>query len=270
MKKRFLLIPAMMLVAAVFLYLNKSGIANTAQEQSKPAAYVSAAAYTAEEETYVSFSEAGLTASPTQFGDSQQNYMAPYRHDISSYAAEGSVQHSTASEYYVRVNYEANTVTVYIKDRYGQFKTPVRAMICSTGEDTPHRGIYRPTAKAEWGYLFGGVFGQYTTTIVGDILFHSVPYTEFENPASLEWEEFDKLGTAASLGCIRLQVFDAKWIYENAGRIVAVEFYASPDPGPLGKPEAMTISGYEELRDWDPTDINPENPWLNSIYSVDK
>ena len=53
------------------------------------------------------------------------------------------------------------------------------------------------------------------TQITGNILFHSVPYTEKYNNASLEYWEYDKLGTSASLGCIRLTVKNAKWIYDN-------------------------------------------------------
>jgi hypothetical protein len=31
--------------------------------------------------------------------------------------------------------------------------------------------------------------------------------------------------------------------------------------GPLGKPEAKKISNNIELRNWDPTDPDPNNPW---------
>ena len=68
-------------------------------------------------------------------------------------------------------------------------------------------------------------------------------------------------GEMASMGCIRLTVEDAKWIYENCEAGTVVEFYASEDPGPLGKPEATKISDYEDLRNWDPTDPSPDNPW---------
>ncbi len=50
--------------------------------------------------------------------------------------------------------------------------------------------------------------------------------------------EFDKLGTSCSHGCIRLQVADAKWIYDNKYDIAGGTIYDSDDPGPLGKPSA--------------------------------
>ena len=89
-------------------------------------------------------------------------------------------------------------------------------MICSTGIDTPKEGIYEITSyKKEWLALQGNVYGKYCTQIVGDILFHSVPYMENYNSASLEYWEYDKLGQDVSLGCVRLKVEDAKWIFDN-------------------------------------------------------
>lgn len=69
-------------------------------------------------------------------------------------------------------------------------------------------------------------------------------------------------GTSASAGCIRLTVQDAKWIYDNCKSGTTVEFYSSNEPGPLGKPESAKIEEYEELRDWDPTDSDENNPWI--------
>lgn len=72
-------------------------------------------------------------------------------------------------------------------------------------------------------------------------------------------------GTSASAGCIRLTVEDAKWIYDNCKAGTTVEFYSSEDPGPLGKPETMKITEYEEYRDWDPTDASENNPWKSAL-----
>ena len=141
-------------------------------------------------------------------------------------------------------------------------------MICSTGPATPTSGVYGLGEQHRWHYLFGDVYGQYTTQITENILFHSVPYTVYGDPGSLEYWEFDKLGTACSMGCIRLQVKDAKWIYDNYSLITAVQFYNDPDPGPLGKPSAPLISDNESCRGWDPTDPDPNNPWLNQSADI--
>lgn len=167
-------------------------------------------------------------------------------------------------KYYIRVNYGAQTVTIYMKDEEGNYTKPVKAMVCSTGVATPTSGVYAIPARWEWLGLQGDVYGHYCTQIKGNILFHSVPYLTRYDPASLEYWEYDKLGTYASAGCIRLTIRDAKWIYENCAKGTLVEFYSDSNPGPLGKPSAMKISSYsDELRNWDPTDPNPENPWNN-------
>lgn len=164
------------------------------------------------------------------------------------------------SPYYIRVNYKANVVTIYKKDNDGFYTVPFKAMICSCGTATPKSGTYETSSKYRWLSLVGNVNGQYSTRIVNRILFHSVPYLKKTND-SLEYWEYDKLGTSASAGCIRLTVEDAKWIYDNCDSGTKVEFYSSDNPGPLGKPEAKKISSNEECRNWDPTDPHSENPW---------
>lgn len=164
------------------------------------------------------------------------------------------------NSYYIKVNNQANVVTIYTIDSNGMLN-PYRAMICSTGTHTPKEGKYPLQTKWEWGALQHNVYGHYVTKITGNILFHSVPYEKYGRPDSLQFEEFDKLGTAASLGCVRLQIVDTKWIFDNIPQGTIVEFYSSEDPGPLGKPNAPKISNNEQCRNWDPTDLSSDNPW---------
>lgn len=168
---------------------------------------------------------------------------------------------NSGKKYYIKVNNSANVVTVYTQDENGEYTVPVKVMVCSTGTATPKSGKYGIKGRWEWLGLFGNVYGHYSTQIVGNILFHSVPYLEKYNPGSLEYWEYDKLGTSASMGCIRLTVRDARWIFNNVSSGTIVEFYSSSNPGPLGKPSAQKISGNEKCRNWDPTDSNPNNPW---------
>ncbi|MGN1451131.1 MAG: L,D-transpeptidase [Eubacteriales bacterium] len=167
--------------------------------------------------------------------------------------------------YYVKVNVLRNTITVYGKDENGFHTVPLRAMVCSTGSDTPQSGIYSLSYQGQWPWLrlFGNVNGRYCTQITGNILFHSVPYLTYGDKGSLEYWEFDKLGTSASMGCVRLILSDAIWIYNNMRQIAGVEFYSDPVPGPLGKPVAPKISENEACRNWDPSDTDPESPWNN-------
>ncbi|MCI8655708.1 MAG: L,D-transpeptidase family protein [Clostridia bacterium] len=169
--------------------------------------------------------------------------------------------------YYIKVNNQANVVTIYKKDANGEYTVPYKAMVCSVGTATPTDGVYKTTDKYTWRKLFGHtegtyVYGQYATRIVKSILFHSVPYANPNDPSSLEYWEYDKLGTKASAGCVRLTVEDAKWIYDNCAKGTQVEFYSSADPGPLGKPTARKISNEATyVRGWDPTDPSGSNPW---------
>lgn len=171
------------------------------------------------------------------------------------------------TKYYIRVNNQANVVTVYQKDANGYYTVPCKAMVCSIGTATPESGVYKTSDKYTWRKLFGHtegtyVYGQYATRIVKSILFHSVPYQDPNDPSSLEYWEYDKLGTKASAGCVRLTVEDAKWIYDNCAKGTQVEFYSSADPGPLGKPTARKISNEASyVRGWDPTDPSGSNPW---------
>lgn len=183
---------------------------------------------------------------------------------VTTNTTQTSTPTSNGKPYYIKVNYLANVVTIYGLDENGTYTVPIKAMICSSGTSTPRSGKYRISAKYRWLSLFGGVHGQYATQIVGNILFHSVPYLKKYDPASLEYWEYDKLGTAASMGCIRLSVIDAKWIYDNVAYGTIVEFYSDSNPGPLGKPYARKISDNEN-KNWDPTDPDPNNPWHSVI-----
>lgn len=185
---------------------------------------------------------------------------------------EKTTQNKTqTSKYYIKVNNQANVVTIYTKDSNGNYTVPYKAMICSIGTATPTGGVYTIPGKTwdrwTWGQMVGGVWAQYYVRIKGSILFHSVPYVS-KDKSTLEYWEYDKLGTQASAGCIRLTVADAKWIYDNCPAGTQVEFYYDSNPGPLGKPTAQKISGEESVRGWDPTDPSSENPWRNYVPTV--
>lgn len=197
--------------------------------------------------------------------------------------------------YYIKVNRAANCVTIYTKDANGDYTVPYKSMICSVGTyywdtktetvkgNTPLGTYKMPGTKYKWRKLFGpeglDVYGHYTTRIVGHILFHSVPYTVTGQKAGTVktlWEnQYNRLGSPASKGCIRLSVADAKWIYDNCGEGTIVEIYDDAAyPGPLGRPEAIKIGEGSPFAGWDPTDPDVNNPWhtgsvvLNGVANV--
>lgn len=164
-------------------------------------------------------------------------------------------------DYLLCVNRAASCVTVYTADDAGSYTKPFMAMVCSGGSDTP-TGWFHTPVKYGWRLLSGPCYGQYATRIDGPYLFHSVPYYT-QHKDDLEYDQFNQLGTPASLGCIRLAVVDVRWIYENCPLGTPVVIYDNAeDPGPMGKPAALyTDPADEALRGWDPTDPDPANPW---------
>lgn len=166
--------------------------------------------------------------------------------------------------YYIGVNRAANCVTIYKAGSDGYYSLPYKSMICSTGRDTPS-GVFSISDKYVWRLLVGNVFGQYASRICNDILFHSVPYYT-QDKGDLETAEYNKLGTNASLGCIRLKIEDCKWIYDNCPPGTIVEIYDDEaNPGPLGKP---SITQIPLTATWDPTDPDSRNPWSFRVKSL--
>ncbi len=182
--------------------------------------------------------------------------------------ASGNTQ-SSKYPYYIKVNRLANCVTIYKQDETGAYTVPIKAMVCSVGKaksPTP-LGTFKIGEKYTWRYLFGDQYGQYAVRITGNILFHSVPYSQKRNDA-LKTDYYNKLGVADSMGCIRLSCVDVKWIYDNCSKGTKVQIYDSSNPGPLGKPSAIKIDVNSPYAGWDPTDPNPNNPWRSQKPTI--
>ncbi|MCC8097080.1 MAG: L,D-transpeptidase, partial [Eubacterium sp.] len=163
------------------------------------------------------------------------------------------------SDYYIMVNRATNCVTVY--DNSG---TPVKAMICSVGANnaTP-LGTFSTSQQLRWHHLYGDEYGQYCTRIVDDILFHSVSYYTLD-PGNLNVANYNMLGQADSLGCVRLTVEDAKWIYDNCTlNTEVIIFDGTEENDPLPRPVAIKL-GERAPYAWDPTDPSEDNPY-NSL-----
>ncbi len=172
---------------------------------------------------------------------------------------------SNGNPFYIMVNRYYDTVTVYALDEKGYYTLPIKAFICSTGK-TPHmtpRGTYTMGKnKYRWRLMKDNSYAQYACGFNGGVMFHSVCY-KAEDASTLMEEEYNSLGEKASLGCVRLQVADAKWIYDNCAPGTYVTVYSDEStPGVWGKPVKYVseLSG-EYKNGWDPTDPDPANPW---------
>ncbi len=88
-----------------------------------------------------------------------------------------------------------------------------KEFVCSTGienKETPV-GIFKVQTRAPW--FFASKYGQggkYYVQFMGNYLFHSIPFAEDQETILDE-----TLGEPASHGCIRLNIDDAKWLYDN-------------------------------------------------------
>lgn len=155
------------------------------------------------------------------------------------------------SSYVIRVNRTASCVTVYAKDGKKGYTIPVVAFVCSAGKGTP-TGTFHIRDKLRWHELIGPCWGQWCEHLTDDILFHSVYYNSKNNNRTLDVSAYNKLGTMASHGCVRLTAGDAKWIYDNCKVGTKVIIYNDKkNPGPFDKPKAKKLS---PSHTWDPTD----------------
>lgn len=165
--------------------------------------------------------------------------------------------------YVIEVIRNQSTTIVYGQDDNGEYTKIVNVFVCSpgAGENTPVGTFYSQKGYT-WGGLYGGVYGQYSTIITGHYLFHSVPYFSMSKD-TLWWEAYNQLGSKVSMGCIRLTVNDAKWIYDNCPTGTMINIHDGDLPEGVQKPTAQKISADNPNRGWDPTDPDPDNPWNN-------
>ena len=183
---------------------------------------------------------------------------------VSSGLFQVSQEYKNTHDYAVAVNTSQNIVIIYKKGLDGDYTLPVKAMACScgrAGHETPS-GQYTTLAKQRWLYLIDGTYGQYCTKFKEHYWFHSVPYYT-QDPGNLEWPEYNKLGSNASAGCVRMCVRDVKWVYDNLSLGTVVKVYSSGAKEPLAKPYSYKIdtSDSNEKRGWDPTDPDAANPY---------
>ncbi len=161
---------------------------------------------------------------------------------------------AAAGNYYIKVNKSTNVVTVYTQDN-----KPYTAFVCSCGDATPV-GTFYTYNKHTWWLLDGPSYGQYVTRVVGNYLFHSVWYYQ-QDKTTQSYVQYNKLGTHASHGCIRLTTAAAKWIYDNCPlQTKVVIFNGSAADDPLGKPPFIQVSSPSGMG-WDPTDPDTANPY---------
>lgn len=135
--------------------------------------------------------------------------------------------------------------------------------ICSNGMATKYslKPMHEPDGST--------VYARWATHIVGNVYFHSIAVGSQSHNA-LNPNTFNRLGTPASAGCIRMQVADAKWIYDYcpSGTAVRIKKGNKSKPGPIGKPATIKIrSGSIH---YDPTDPGISDARKKKDYKAKK
>ena len=153
-----------------------------------------------------------------------------------------------------------------------------RIMICSSGKGKNATPVGRYTIYQRYEYKLLGseeedtlCFGFWACRFYKGHLFHSVPisydagYDKSKGHRMTNMRSYQKLGSTASHGCVRLTVADAKYIYDLS-QFETVNVWVVKDKGPTPpKPPAVLWSEpYTDRQGygWDPTDPDPNNPYL--------
>lgn len=131
--------------------------------------------------------------------------------------------------YYLVVDMTNQYVTAYDSAT----DEPVRSMICSTGRvrgTTPLGTYYIRSNEVDSWIAFSSCYIRYGKKLSvsnKNIWLHSILYAS-RSVSSLDWESFNKLGSPASHGCIRLTPIDAQWISYNCKLGTTVRIVRAP------------------------------------------
>ncbi len=183
---------------------------------------------------------------------------------------------SNTNNFYIEVNRAACTVTIFMKNKdTGKYDLPVKTCTVSVGRDvstvagtgglTLHSsytplGTYsictngqsvKYTLKPMVEPDGSTVYARWATHIVGNVYFHAIAVGS-QSHYALSSSTYNRLGSPASAGCIRMTVADAKWIYDYAstGSTVKIIKGKASKPGPMGKNAVIKTKGVS----YDPTD----------------
>lgn len=158
---------------------------------------------------------------------------------------------------YVMINTATEQVVAF--DRDGE---AIQVFACSTGKNgNTVPGTFTTSNYYDWHLMNGGVYSRYAVRFNQHELMHSVPYYR-HSPDSLEYRQFNKLGTPASAGCCRLSLSNAKWIYDNTKPGTTVKVVYDPSiEYELTSPIIKIDETNAATRGWDPTDTDPRSPY---------
>ncbi len=181
------------------------------------------------------------------------------------------------NKFYIEINRAASAVTIFMYNKETKkYDIPIKTCSVSVGADTwtnagtsglnpdssyTPLGTYsictngtavkytmKPMHEPDGKILYA----RWTSHIVGNVYFHSIAVPK-DSHYALSPYTYNRLGSPASAGCIRMMVADAKWIYDYAstGSIVKIVKGNAKKPGPLGKAPTIKVQG---SINYDPSD----------------
>lgn len=184
---------------------------------------------------------------------------------------------SHTNRFTIEVNRAACAVTIYLyNEETKKYDIPIKTCAVSVGSDiwtnagtsglnpdssyTPLGNYSICTNGTSVKYTLKEMYepdgrilqARWATHIVGNVYFHAIAVSAKSHYA-LPSARYNRLGSPASAGCIRMTVADAKWIYDYAstGTPVKISKGNSSKPGPLGKAPVIKTTG---SINYDPTD----------------
>ncbi|MCJ7665545.1 MAG: L,D-transpeptidase, partial [Actinobacteria bacterium] len=130
-----------------------------------------------------------------------------------------NIDYSDSTDFRIEVDLSRQILTVFYMEEI------LKEMVCSggaPGHATP-LGEFTTTQKIKYSWVDRfDVGAYYWIRFFEDYLIHSVP---FDKNGKMIVEEFEKLGSPASHGCIRLRLEEAQWLYESLPLGVRVLIY---------------------------------------------
>ncbi len=198
-----------------------------------------------------------------------------------------------SGRYTIELNRAAGVVTVYMYDtKTKSYDIPVQAFSVSVGRDvstnagpgalalhssyTPlgnfsvcsNGQAVRYTLKPMHEPDGSTVYARWAVHIVGNVYFHAIAVGG-QSHYSLNPNTYNRLGSPASAGCIRMTVADAKWLYDYVptGTPIKIKQGNSKKPGPLGKPATIKVTGSIH---YDPTDPQVPNSRKKADYKANR
>ncbi|MDD5658636.1 MAG: L,D-transpeptidase [Actinomycetota bacterium] len=123
------------------------------------------------------------------------------------------------SNYLIEVSLSEQKVRVFYKDNL------LKEVVCSSGApQTPTpKGVFKISDKIKYSWLPQyDVGAYYFVRFFKSYLFHSTP---FDKDGNLIEEDQKNLGKPVSHGCVRLDINEAKWLYETVPSGTMVKIY---------------------------------------------